>query len=233
MKVLLTSGGTKIPIDSVRHIGNMSKGTFPTKIALEGMSSHKWNLNFLYSEGSKAPHLLDVDLLKMGSGEVSNKMFNLSNIIDRSGGYISKTYKDFNTYFSTLHSEIESFDPDVIVLAAAVSDYGTVPMDGKIRTSNDLSIHLYPLPKIISTVKEKFPNKKLVGFKLLVNSSDDELVDAARSSIIKNGCDFVVANDLRDIKNNNHRVLIVSKDNVEIFDKKIEEVVAKKITNLV
>lgn len=232
MKVLLTSGGTKIPIDSVRHIGNMSKGTFPTKIALEGMSTYKWNLDFLYSEGSKAPHLLEVDVLKNSPGEISNNMFRMERILKSCEGYKSTTYKDFDTYVSTLHNEIESFDPDVIVLAAAVSDYGTVPMDGKIRTKGDMSIQLYPLPKIINGIKEKYPNKKLVGFKLLVNSLDWELISAAKDSISKNGCDLVVANDLRDIKNNNHRVLLVTKDDVQIYDKRIEDVVAQAITNL-
>jgi phosphopantothenoylcysteine synthetase/decarboxylase len=35
MKILITSGGTKIPIDTVRDITNMSTGTFGTKIAEE------------------------------------------------------------------------------------------------------------------------------------------------------------------------------------------------------
>ena len=35
MKVLITSGGTKVPIDTVRHIGNMSSGTFGAKIAFQ------------------------------------------------------------------------------------------------------------------------------------------------------------------------------------------------------
>ena len=35
MKILVTSGGTKIPIDRVRDITNMSTGTFGSKIAIE------------------------------------------------------------------------------------------------------------------------------------------------------------------------------------------------------
>ena len=31
MKILITSGGTKIPIDLVRPITNMSRGTFGSK----------------------------------------------------------------------------------------------------------------------------------------------------------------------------------------------------------
>ena len=35
MRVLLTSGGTRVPIDRVRDIRNMSMGTFGSRIALE------------------------------------------------------------------------------------------------------------------------------------------------------------------------------------------------------
>lgn len=232
MKVLLTSGGTKIPIDKVRHIGNMSKGTFPTKIAIEGMTEHKWHLNFLYSEGSKAPHLLEADILKSTAGEIAHNAEKLRHNIRISGGYLCPTYKDFDSYVTQLHSQLDNFDPDVVVLASAVSDYGTVPVDGKIRTGNALNIELYPLPKIIRTIKEKKPNVLLVGFKLLVNSTDGELIDAAMDSINKNGCDLVVANDLRDIKNNKHRVLLVTKNGVQIHDENIDKVVAKAITEL-
>jgi phosphopantothenoylcysteine synthetase/decarboxylase len=35
MRVLITSGGTKVPIDGVRDITNMSHGNFGAKIARE------------------------------------------------------------------------------------------------------------------------------------------------------------------------------------------------------
>lgn len=232
MKVLMTSGGTKIPIDRVRHIGNMSKGTFPTKIAMVGMSEYKWHLDFLYSEGSKAPHLFEVDATKSSSGQITHQLECIKHTIRLSGGYISPTYKDFESYVTELHKQLDQFDPDVVVLAAAVSDYGTVPVDGKIRTGNALNIELYPLPKIIKTIKEKKPNVLLVGFKLLVGSTDGELIDAAMDSINKNGCDLVVANDLRDIKNDKHRVLLVTKNGVKIHEENIDKAVAQAITEL-
>jgi hypothetical protein len=56
-------------------------------------------------------------------------------------------------------------------------------------------------------------------FKLLVNSTDEELTQEAKKSIEKNNCDVVVANDLRDIRQNNHRLLIVTKNDVNIIKK--------------
>jgi phosphopantothenate---cysteine ligase (CTP) len=108
----------------------------------------------------------------------------------------------------------------VIVLAAAVSDYDVANyVDGKIRSKDSLEIKLKPLPKIISTIRAKQPQAYFVGFKLLVNSTDEELIAAAQESLKSNGCDMVVANDLRDIQQNNHRLLIVTPNNIVIKTK--------------
>jgi phosphopantothenoylcysteine synthetase/decarboxylase len=59
------------------------------------------------------------------------------------------------------------------------------------------------------------------------------LVEAARQSIKKNGCDMVIANDLRDIKNDDHRALVVYRDgSYDCFTKSdgdIAEAVVEKI----
>jgi len=130
--------------------------------------------------------------------------------------YTEYEYRDFLSYAELLEIRVKEM-PDVVILAAAVSDYLTTPMTGKARSGGDMAIHLHPAPKLITKVKEWYPDCKLVGFKLLVDSTDEQLVMAARNSVEKNGCEFVVANDLRDIKAGEHRLLIVDKDGVEEF----------------
>jgi phosphopantothenoylcysteine synthetase/decarboxylase len=61
MKILLTSGGTKVKIDRVRHIGNMSHGTFGSAIAKHLLSWEDVNLTFLYSEHSNTPFTYSVN----------------------------------------------------------------------------------------------------------------------------------------------------------------------------
>jgi hypothetical protein len=133
--------------------------------------------------------------------------------------YVERTFKTFEDYDEELFDGIDSMKPDIIVLAAAVSDYGTTPMDGKVRSrSGDLNIKLFPLPKLIGRIKQRAPNAFLVGFKLLVNSAREELIQAAQKSIQDNGCDLVVANDLSDIKNGNHKIMLVTKDMVTCYE---------------
>ena len=62
------------------------------------------------------------------------------------------------------------------MLAAAVSDFGVSNyVSGKIRSTDEMKIELEPLPKLIGAVKTIQHKTKLVGFKLLVNSTDEEL----------------------------------------------------------
>lgn len=190
MKILLTSGGTKVMIDRVRHIGNMSRGTFGAAIAKEFIGIKDVDLTFLMAEGSRDP---------------------LASLPQYAKYPEVITYKTFEQYEEKL-MELLKRDYDYVILAAAVSDYVVDNYyDGKIRSKDNLTIKLKPAKKLISEVKKVNPKCKLVGFKLLVDSTDTALIEAAQQSAINNDCEFVVANDLRDIQNNAHKLLIVNK----------------------
>lgn len=220
MKLLITSGGTKIPIDTVRHIANMSSGTFGSKIAYEALrAGHQ--VDFFHAKGSKTPFLIHENLAEIDY-QFNNGRAGFDALIERMHAvkqdtekykpvYKETTYDSFSTYLLGLEKLVKTTNPDVIILAAAVSDYGVDNfVDGKIRSKDsDMCIRLKLLPKVISKVKTWAPNAYLVGFKLLVNSTESELVENAMKSIETNGCDMVVANDLRDIKNSAHQVFIV------------------------
>jgi phosphopantothenate--cysteine ligase len=213
MRILITSGGTKVPIDRVRHIANMSSGTFGSKIALEALKENH-SVLFFKAERSKSPFFLQTDVSREDSKARFEEMS--SNYEKYKGCYSEVEFSDFESYLRLLQQLTRSYVPDIIILAAAVSDYGVSNyVDGKIRTKGNQEIKLKPLPKVISMVNKWMPNACLVGFKLLVDSTDEELIANAKKSLVENHCDLVVANDLRDIKKNDHRLLIVkSRDRV-------------------
>jgi phosphopantothenoylcysteine synthetase/decarboxylase len=184
--VLITSGGTKIKIDRVRSITNMSRGTFGSKIAdsLYGqLNPDFYKVIFLYAKGSRLP-----------------SKFREMKLVE---------YETFEDYERMLFKILENDKPDVVLLAAAVSDYGVSNyVDGKIRSDGDLVIHLKPLPKLISKVRDVVPDATICGFKLLVDSTEEELKDACVKSMDKNRLDCIVGNDLRDIQDDNHTILL-------------------------
>lgn len=218
-RILLTSGGTKVPIDDVRWITNMSNGTFGSKIAEETLRYFDdAETEFLMAKHSKSPFSLNLDLFKehhshyRGLEELYLRMNLLSRCGDR---YHQDEYVTFDDYRAKVLEKAPH--SDVIILAAAVSDYGVKPAKGKIRSDKDLSILMEPLPKVISEIKSVAPNAFLVGFKLLVGSTKEELIAAAKESIGKNGCDLVVANEWNDLKAGKHKIIIVAK-NGEVWE---------------
>jgi len=217
MKILITSGGTKVPIDRVRHIANMSSGTFGSRLATSALEAGH-EVKFFYAAKSKTPFTLP--RINLMDDCFQNHLTTINAIRHRydlyNRRYSEVEYATFVEYLEVLETIIKEWAPEVIVLAAAVSDYGIANyVDGKIRTKNDLVIQLAPLPKVISKVKEWGGDAKVIGFKLLVDSETRELIDAAQKSAIENDCEFVVANDLRDIKNDNHTLHLVSKRGLE------------------
>lgn len=218
MKVLINSGGTKIKIDRVRSITNMSKGTFGSQIANTFLSiQNNVQVHFLAAKDSKMPKL-ESDPYPIRVGNMSySKCFS-------SYSFSIFPYVTFNDYEKTLFDLLTYNSYDIIILAAAVSDYGVENyVDGKIRSSSDeMIIKLKPLPKLISKVREYAPNSFIVGFKLLVDSTEEELKQACINSMNKNKLDMIVGNDLRDIQQDNHTLTLGmwNKDKTEVLFEK-------------
>lgn len=225
MRILVTSGGTKIPIDRVRDITNMSKGTFGSKIATEFLNlGHE--VIFMKAKGSKTPMTLHMDMYNLLKNRADvnvlmEKMTQFTEFFSKNvDRYQEYEYTTFDQYAEMLKFVIGVERPDLVLLAAAVSDYGVENyFEGKIRSNDMFNIKLKQLPKLISRVDEWLcdagkDHAKLVGFKLLVNSKENELIDAAKRSLSDNGCEMVVANDLQEIKDDNHKIHLVFTDKV-------------------
>ena len=103
----------------------------------------------------------------------------------------------------------------------------------KISSSiDDLAIILKRTPKIIGIIKELSPRTKLVGFKLLSNVPHEELIAVAKGLMEKNRCDFVLANDLKEIGGGMHKGYLVHRDGrVDSMETKeeIAEMIARRV----
>jgi phosphopantothenoylcysteine synthetase/decarboxylase len=121
MKILITSGGTRVPIDTVRHIGNMSSGTFGAKIALEALvEGHE--IIFLHAKGSKHPLIPYFNSVP----NLEDLTFTHCEYVEYIDLYLNKcktvAYENFYSYKNEVEKLIKEEKPDVIVLAAAVSE---------------------------------------------------------------------------------------------------------------
>jgi len=51
-----------------------------------------------------------------------------------------------------------------------------------------------------------------LGFKLLNNVKNEELIDAGYNLLLKNNCALVIANDLKNINENKHKAFFIDKN---------------------
>ena len=207
MNILITSGGTSEKIDRVRSITNHSTGRLG-KIIAETFLDKGDQVTLVTTPKAVRP-----------AAHPNLTIVQIENVAE---------------LLETLEPLVHTHD--VLIHAMAVSDYTPVYMTGleavaassdmteflnktnsesKISSQDDSQVlFLKKTPKIISLVKKWNPDIRLIGFKLLVNVTKEELLKTARASLIKNQAEIIVANDLTKISNQEHRAYLIGKDTV-------------------
>ena len=108
-------------------------------------------------------------------------------------------------------------DADVLVSAAAISDYTVEPSAQKLRSGRDLTLDLEQTPKLLDAVRDEYPDLPVVGFKAETSGDDDAMVEAARGILERSGLSFVVANDASVMGGDETRALFVTSDDATEF----------------
>jgi len=224
MKLLITSGGTSEKIDQVRSITNHSTGKLGALIA-----------DSFLAQGDQVTLITTRNAIKPAAHP------NLT----------IQIIENVQELFEMMKPLVKTHD--VLIHSMAISDYTPIYMTGfeQITTSQDLTeflnktnkqskisskdnyqvLFLKQTPKIISQVKKWNPNIRLIGFKLLVDVSKEELLTVARASLTKNQAEIIVANDLSDISDNQHRAYLVKINSVIKADTK-EEIAQQLVTHI-
>ena len=187
-KILITAGSTIEYIDPIRVITNQSSGKTGVLLADEFVSAGA-KVTMIYGQASE-PAPRGVKVIRVTTSKEMN-----------------------DTIMKQLRNKF-----DVIVMAAAISDYTPKKISSsKIKSTKQLTIQLKPTPKIIDQIKTRSRNAFFVGFKAESNISDHKLILAAKKKLHESRADIIVANDIgtRYKKNpNNNRVLIVDEKSV-------------------
>ena len=180
MRVLITAGATREPIDDVRFVSNVSTGRLGVSLT-EAFLGAGWDVTLVAGVGAyrPRPHAA-LSVVEFGSTE---------DLLRR------------------LEAELRgSHPPDTVVHAAAVSDYRPVPTEGKLSSSSDeLVVRMTPTPKVADQLRGFKSDITLVMFKLESQIDRDELHRRARRTMARAGADFIVANRLEDVTADHHR----------------------------
>ncbi|MDP2709469.1 MAG: phosphopantothenoylcysteine decarboxylase [bacterium] len=213
IKILITSGGTIVKIDDVRHIGNFSTGYLMSQIATEALING-CKVFYLCAKNAKKPFqdYFIFNPLKSARGQFAQikKMQKIYKKIKHNLNVYE--FEDFGDYGRQLKKILSEKSIDIIFLGAAVSDYGVKKQSGKISSlKNKFKLTLAKNPKIIKRVKAWSKSKIFqVGFKLLSNVTEERLIKTAISSGRENKSDLTIANDLQKNRGENREVIMIT-----------------------
>lgn len=171
MNVLVTSGPTREPIDSVRFITNISSGRTGAAIC-ETLAARGFDVTQLHGADSA-----------VAAGIVGRESFTDHASLDRG-----------------LRRLLAHGRYDAVIHAAAVGDYsvaGGAP-DAKLASGQELVLRLVSNPKIIDRIRGYAANPELllVGFKLTHAADPGDRWQAAQALMRRSGADHVVQNDV-------------------------------------
>lgn len=214
MKYIITSGPMESQIDSVRKIKNSSSGKLGTVFAEQLLKRGYSDIVYIHTSGALVPNrvkTIDVDGHKQLLSALESEITDDSVIVH------AMAISDFNikgtnpiervadVIYSNL-DQIETRD-DIVKLINA-----NVKLTDKLSSSSDQLVVMERAIKVIDQIKKINSNCKLIGFKLLSNVSDEELVSVATGILNRANCDYVVANIKEQVKTESHRAIIVGND---------------------
>jgi len=188
--VLVASGPTRAPIDAVRYIGNRSTGRLGSAIGTE-LLRRGARVTFVYGTGSRVP-----------VPTVENLVLDEIETIDEA---------ETRIFRHLVEQEIFA-----VIMALAGLDYRPrETVAGKIASDlEERTLTLVKCQKIIDRVKIVCPSSLLVGFKLEVQVSEEDLFLRAEELAKRARCDLVVANRADEISQEGHRAWFVYPEGV-------------------
>ena len=128
----------------------------------------------------------------------------------------------------------EASHADVLISAAAISDFTVDKTDRKIRSDTPKTLRLKPVPKLLETVRTEYPDQKIIGFKAETNVTHQELIARARESMERYGLAAVIANDVGSggIGEETNKIHIIRKEKISSFTGR-KDMLAREIINTV
>ena len=228
--ILITAGPTNEYIDEVMKITNMSTGRLGIELTknylMNGAKVTLVATRSVFRSGLFEKYgLVNNPNLKSIPIETTEEMFNA---LESESNYEydliihSSAVGDYKPEFSFKMEDLaEEISKAIIsgkttreeILEILINPNCKVNDNTKISSYEpNLTVKLTLTPKLISHLREWYPNAILVGFKLLENVSKEYLMEVAKKLCIKNNMDYIIANDLHDLRQGMHLSFLVNKD---------------------
>lgn len=224
--ILITGGPTVEPIDEVMKITNFSTGSLSVNLAEDFLA----NGDFVCLVVN---HIVDLKRieehpnLKISWVETTEEMmqaiYEESKLADYDVVIHASAVGDYKAAFTfrmedlaeelfQKSQETNGFTSPEDILAVMTAPKCKLDDSSKISSYQpNLTVKLGLTPKIILNLRSWFPNAKLIGCKLLENVSKEELFQVATKLCVKNNVDYILANDLADLRRGETARYVVNK----------------------
>jgi Phosphopantothenoylcysteine synthetase/decarboxylase len=228
LNIIVTSGGTRERIDAVRSITNGATGRLGSLIAGEfsrRLPGSAHTVYYLCGAGSAVPaEGGNIRIIRIeGTDDLQSRLEALLTNEKIDAVIHSMAVSDYKVNsIATPESIAESISRRLNDRQELVSQQGMTSIvkealleqniSGENKISSELEhpvLVLRKTPKVIEMIKRLSPQTLLVGFKLLSGADEKLLIDTAYRLLIKNSCDFVLANDTGTIKDGNHEGFLI------------------------
>ncbi len=232
MNILITAGGTSEKIDDVRHLTNHATGSLGKEIATLLQSEEQVTIHYVYGPQAVLPEGSTIHFYPIRSvKELEQQMKELLTTLSFDYVIHSMAVSDYEVETATneallakelakaiaakqatTQEQIERIIQETLKQESRTGE----PTQKKISSASDkLILVMKKAPKVITSIKKWQPSVSLIGFKLLVDVPEEELVAVAQRSLETNQADFILANDLIHITSTQHLGLLVTKDGVK------------------
>lgn len=225
MRILITAGGTSEKIDDVRSITNHSSGRLGVAIA-NAFYEKTTTIDYVKTNSAQKPSNTNINLHLIS--DTKNLSATLESLLSQNhydAVIHSMAVSDFTpatslseeqllTVLNRLLKNYQGNSLNMTDLKNGIRELEELPVtEKKISSETDhLFLILKKNPKIIQLIKQLQPETILVGFKLLVDVSFNELYTVAMNSIKKNQADFILANDLTKVGEKQHLGYLIAQD---------------------
>lgn len=251
MELIVTAGAMQEEIDHVRAITNHATGALGrlTAEAFARMGGARvQTIYYVSDESAQTPTLPCVQPVRArGARQTSEVIGRLLRTRRIAAMVHSMAVSDYavravataeslaRALAARLAGQPRPLSAEVIAEAvcAGLSGEAALPRRGKYPSDMEHPLlFLERTPKLIAMIKDLSPQTLLVGFKLLDGVPREELLRVAGALLRRNGCDYVLANDLQSIRDGCHTGYLLGRDG-SCAEERGKEAIAARVARTV
>lgn len=216
--VLVTAGGTSEPIDAMRIITNKSTGKLGSLIA-EAFAADETteHIYYIHGQGAIMPHsdkIIPIPIESVDDLVIAIQALLRDISIDaivHAMAVSDYRVKSVMSAETVIQAAQRKTDMAAFTESLLKSDIRSKSK----KLSSDMEspvLLLERTPKVLPLLREWLPEAVIVGFKLLSHVPEKELINTAYRLLVKNGCDYVLANDYATVSAGAHKGYLINAD---------------------